>query len=146
MKKCMRLLILVLAVGMAPVVSGMEATQEVPDTVKMESAVYKSHKKPIVVFTHKKHAQDYGIACTDCHHVYKDGKNTWQEGDAVERCDSCHSKDKPSPEERKAMSEAEKMAAFHYEAIHENCKACHKDLKKAGKPTGPISCTKCHVK
>ncbi len=119
---------------------------DVPDVIELKSDVYKQHRKPIVEFTHKKHAEDYGIACKDCHHVFKDGKNVWKEGDPVQKCDAdgCHSKAKPSPDERRSMSDAEKMKAFHYEAIHENCKGCHKELKMEGKPTGPISCSKCH--
>ena len=146
MKKGTFLLTLISAVGIVLVVSGARAAQETPDTVQMNSSVYKTHRQPIVTLEHKKHAADYGIACTDCHHVYEDGKNTWKEGDSVEGCDACHDKDKPSPDERRTMSEAEKMKNFHYEAIHENCKGCHMELKKAGKPTGPVSCSRCYVK
>ena len=122
----------------------MVGAADAPETIELNSKVYGKHRKSLVTFTHKKHAEDYKVACADCHHVYKDGKNVWKEGDPVQKCEECHSKDKPSPDERKTMSDAEKMKNFHYEAIHENCKGCHMELKKAGKPTGPVSCTDCH--
>ncbi len=146
MKKGILLLTVICALAMTLPVLPTLAGQAVPDKVEMNSSVYETHRKPIVTFTHKKHADDYGIACSDCHHVFEQGKNTWQQGDPVDGCDVCHSKDKPSPEERRSMSDAEKMKHFHYEAIHENCKGCHKTRKMEGKPTGPISCSKCHVK
>jgi hypothetical protein len=146
MNKKVPLRILVSAIGFLFICTGIHAAQEVSDSIELNSAVYETHRKPIVNFTHTKHAADYGIACTECHHVIEDGKNVWKEGDPVQKCNACHSKDKPSPDERKRMSDAERMKAFHYEAIHENCKGCHNELKKAGKPTGPISCNKCHVR
>jgi hypothetical protein len=100
-----------------------------------------------VTFTHKKHNVDYQIACADCHHVYKDGKNAWKEGDAVQKCEACHSQAKPPRAKagEPGLSKEEKIKSYHYSAIHENCAGCHKALKKAGKPTGPVSCKKCHV-
>jgi len=144
MKKSTLTLSLISA-GILTIVSALYAA-DVPDRVEMNSTVYETHRKPIVTFTHKKHAEDYNIACKDCHHVYEDGKNVWKEGDPVQKCQECHNKDKPSPDERRSMSDAEKIAQFHYEALHENCQGCHKRVKMEGKPTGPISCSQCHVK
>ncbi len=132
--------------GVVLVFSAGYANEQVPDRTAMNSKVYGQHTKSLVTFTHKKHNVDYKIACAECHHVYKDGKSIWEEGDKVEKCGVCHSKDKPSREERKELSGAEKIKGYHYEAIHENCKGCHKDLKREGKPTGPIACSKCHPK
>ena len=42
--------------------------------------------------------------------------------------------------------EAELIKKYHYSAIHANCQGCHKDLKKAKKPTGPTACKDCHPK
>jgi hypothetical protein len=123
------------------------AKQEVPKNIKMESDIYKKHKKPIVVLTHEKHYDDYEIACKQCHHVYKDGKNTWKKGDEVQACDACHDKAKaPRGSDGPNLTKKEKISLYHYSAIHENCKGCHKDLKKAGKETGPTSCKRCHAK
>ena len=60
----------------------------------MESKLFPEHTKAIVTFTHKKHNVDYKIACADCHHDYKDGKNVWKDGDEVKRCDACHTEAK----------------------------------------------------
>lgn len=123
-----------------PVSSLMAA--DIPDVIKMESKVYSKHSKDIVSFPHKKHAVDKKIACTECHHVFKDGKNVWKEGDEVKKCDACHSE--PKKPSGVKVSKAEKIKRFHYTAIHANCKGCHWDLKKKDEPTGPTSCNDCH--
>jgi cytochrome c553 len=118
-----------------------------PDTITMESKLFPTHKKTLVNFTHTKHNVDYKIACTDCHHVIKDGKNTWKEGDAVQKCAECHKEAKaPTGADAPKLSKAEKIKTYYYSAIHENCVGCHKELKKAAKPTGPTTCAKCHPK
>ncbi len=132
----------ILAFGTLFVVSGVQAS-DVPDTFTMKSTVYKEAKKLHQPFTHKKHAADYKIACADCHHEYEGGKNVWKEGQAVKKCEACH-KDPKKPK-GKDLTKEQKIAS-HYWAIHANCVGCHKELKKAEKPTGPTSCTKCHPK
>ncbi|MDY6843137.1 MAG: cytochrome c3 family protein [Thermodesulfobacteriota bacterium] len=124
------------------------ATQKVADEILMNSKVYEKHKMGLVPFSHKKHNVDYKIACTNCHHVYKDDKNVWKEGQKVQKCDACHNKARaPKTKAGKpSLSKKEKIKVAHYQAIHENCKGCHKELKKADKPTGPTSCGKCHPK
>lgn len=124
------------------------ATQQAPDTITMESKLFPTHKKSLVTFTHKKHNADYKVACADCHHVYTEGKNTWKEGDEVKKCDACHTEAKApkAKEGEPKLSKAEKIKKYYYSAIHGNCAGCHKDLKKAAKPTGPTTCTKCHPK
>lgn len=116
------------------------AADKGPDEMTLSSKVYSKHTKAPVHFTHKKHYTDYKIACTDCHHVYKDGKNVWKEGDKVGKCDSCHSVAKPmaqlSPQEKKQMASPEL-------AFHKNCKDCHMAAKKEGKKA-PVACTQCH--
>jgi len=123
------------------------AGQTCPDTMTMESKLFPKHKKTLVDFTHKKHNIDYKIACADCHHVYKDGKNVWKEGEAVQKCDECHKEAKaPTGADAPKLSKAEKIKTYYYSAIHANCTGCHKDLKKAAKPTGPTTCKDCHPK
>jgi len=142
--------LLILLVGLMSAVflltAGKPSATDVPDVVKMESKVYPEHTKPIVTLSHKKHSVDYKIACTECHHVYKDGKNVWKEGDEVKKCDACHSEPKRPKGDKTKMSKDEKIKKYHYSAIHANCRDCHKELKKQNKPTGPLTCTKCHVK
>ena len=137
--------VLALAVAALSVVflfAVVNATQECPETITMESNVFPTHTKGLVTFSHKKHQTDYKIPCTECHHTYTDGKNTWKEGDAVQKCDACHSEAKAPAGEQ--MSKEEKIQKYYYSAIHENCLGCHKAMKKEGKPTGPTSCKECH--
>ncbi len=128
------------------------------DVIKMENPAYAKHKKSIVMFTHAKHANDYGASCGECHHD-KDGKalDGLKDGDAVDSCIACHKTPSEMPKaEKKALkgkSKAEKMTAkmaYHAEAIHANCKSCHKAWNKKngkkGKDGAPTSCAACHPK
>lgn len=130
----------------------------VDDVIKMENPAYTKHKKSIVMFTHKKHFTDYKAGCGDCHHD-KDGKalNSLKDGDSVDTCLSCHKELGEMPKDQKkalkGLSKKEKLTkklVFHAEAIHENCKGCHKawnkEHGKKGKDGAPTSCTTCHPK
>lgn len=115
---------------------------DVQDEFNIKAGLWATPTKAAVPFTHKKHAEDYKIACADCHHVFKDGKNVWKEGDPVQKCEECHTnaeiqgEAKLPPEEKKLNLKL---------AFHNNCQGCHKQLKK-DKPdtTAPITCTGCH--
>ena len=90
MKKQSWITLMVLALGVVFLVAGVYATQQAADCMTLNSKVYPKHTKALVMFSHKKHNVDYKITCTDCHHVIKDGKNVWKEGDAIEKCTACH--------------------------------------------------------
>nr|HDN00501.1 class III cytochrome C family protein [Deltaproteobacteria bacterium] len=139
-----KVLCLLVAVCFGFVMAGVAvATDKGPETITMDSKVYPEHKKSLVTFNHHKHNVDYQIGCCECHHVYKDGKNVWKEGDEVAKCDSCHSEAK-APRKPK-LSKEEQIKGYHYSAIHENCKGCHRDVNKEGK-AAPTKCTECHPK
>jgi len=139
-----KVLSLLIAVCFGLVMAGVAvAADKGPETITMDSKVYAKHKKSLVVFSHHKHNVDYKVACDDCHHVYKDGKNVWKEGEAVQKCDACHSGAK-APKEPK-LSKEEQIKGYHYSAIHENCKVCHKAAAKEGK-AAPTKCGECHPK
>jgi len=145
MKKRAFIVLAVAALGVVFLFAVVNATQPCAETMTMESKLFPTHKKSLVTFTHKKHNVDYKIPCTDCHHVYKDGKNVFKEGDAVQRCDACHSEAKaPTGADAPKLSKAEKIKKYYYSAIHRNCAGCHKALKKEAKPTGPTTCKECH--
>jgi hypothetical protein len=108
---------------------------DVPDEILIKDDAFEKHKKGPVKLTHKKHNVDYKIACTDCHHVYKEGKNIYKEGDPVQRCSACHDVKESEGEKKKLML-----------AFHKNCQGCHRELKKANKKTGPTKCNDCHEK
>jgi hypothetical protein len=145
MKKRSLLVSTAVVMGMVFVMTlGYAVCSDAPETITMDSKVLGEHTKALVTFNHKKHNADYKVACTDCHHKYEGGKNVWKEGDPVEKCDACHKEAKPPAGDK--SSKAEKIQKYYFTAIHENCVGCHKDMKKAGKPTGPTSCTDCHPK
>ena len=139
-KRFLTLLIVALTGMLFLAVGALTATekQAVPDEVTLENKGYAKDKKGPVKLSHKKHNVDYKIACADCHHVYKDGKNVWKEGDPVEKCSACHDLKK-----KNKKTKAIKLQ----NSYHKNCKTCHKALGEAGKPTGPFKkCNKCHEK
>lgn len=127
-----------LAAALIGTISWAQKTKsgEVPDVYKIYDSVFKKHKKPAVMFTHQKHSMDYKLKCEECHHIYKDGKNTFKEGDKVQKCDECHKT--PKKNDGKMLS--------LYNAFHKNCKACHKAAKKGGNKNAPTKCKGCHKK
>jgi len=121
--------------------SAAELPTKAPDVIIIDSKGYKKDTKGPVKFDHKKHSEEFinaennKIPCTECHHDYKDGKNTWKEGDPVQLCTACH-----DPE--KKQGNAEKLQL----AFHKNCKECHQALIKAKlkkSSEAPTSCNKC---
>jgi predicted aldo/keto reductase-like oxidoreductase len=115
---------------------GILIAADVPDEISIENKGYKKDQKGFVHFSHKKHHMDYQVACTECHHDYKDGKNIWKEGDPVKKCVDCHNQNKSEGKIKKLQL-----------AFHSNCKDCHKEAKKAGKKNAPTTkCNDCHAK
>lgn len=148
MKKGSILLVTAIAVGvlfMAVAIAGTAA----PDVIKMENKIYEGkHEKGIVEFTHKKHATDYKATCGECHHD-KEGKPLeLKEGDDVQGCAECHSKagEKPKGKDAPKLTKQQELE-YHAEALHDNCKGCHKEFnKKNNSKAAPTTCTKCHPK
>lgn len=143
MKKRSILTLTIVALGVVFLFSVVHASGPA-DEMTMNSPVFEKHTKSLVTFTHKKHNVDYKIPCADCHHIYEGGKNVWTEDKPAAKCTTCH-KEAKAPKGEK-MPKADKIKKYYYDAIHANCAGCHKDLKKAGKPTGPVSCKECHPK
>ena len=114
---------------------GILIAKDAPDEMNIKTDVFEKRKYKPTFFTHKKHNVDYKIACTECHHVYKEGKNIYKEGDPVQKCFECHDVKKSEGKKKKLML-----------AFHKNCQGCHRELKKAEKKTGPVKCNKCHEK
>ena len=96
----------------------------------------KKDRNEAAPFDHKVHN---ALKCTECHHVYKDGKNEWKEGDDVHKCAECHDIKKTTKKD--GMKVIKLNSAFH-----RNCKNCHKTLKKEGNKKVPVGCTGCHKK
>lgn len=122
------------------------AQQEVPDVITIQAKLWKKHTKSPVTFSHKKHSAEYKVECTECHHVYKEGKNTWKEGDKVQRCMECHTE--PTIKGEKKLPEAQQKLNLKL-AFHNNCQGCHKNLKRKDREKYseiPVTCIKCHPK
>ncbi len=130
-----------------------------PDVIELQDQAYKEHKKGVVKFEHKKHGEEYAKTysdlypnkCGECHHDDKGKALTeLKDGDDVKKCIECHKIASEAPKGKdapKKLSKKEKIKEYHAEALHENCKGCHKKFNKAYKPKkAPTTCTKCHPK
>ena len=155
-----KLLVLVI-VGFAAlfVATGIYA-KAVPEIIELNDPAYKEHKKGIVHFEHGKHQNEYAEkypefhknGCGECHHD-KDNKPlaSLKEGDDVQKCIECHKIAAEAPKGKKAkkkLSKKEKIKDYHAEALHANCRDCHRKFNKKYKPKkkAPTTCAKCHPK
>jgi len=144
------------------ITTGIYAGKEVKDEIVMNNKAYTKHTKSIQTFSHKKHQKEYvekhpdlyKSACGECHHEDKDGKSVplknLKEGDEVKNCIECHKKaDYIKGKEAKGLTKEQKRE-YHANAIHDNCKGCHKDfnkkmkLKSKDKGAAPVTCKQCH--
>jgi len=140
-------------------VSAAIYAKSTPAVIPLQDPAYETHKKGVVQFEHKKHWDDYSkeypefypSKCGECHHD-KDGKplTELKDGDSVKKCIDCHKTPGEAPKGKKAkkkLSKKEKIKEYHAEALHANCKDCHKKFNKKYKPKkAPTTCTKCHPK
>ena len=159
MNKKYLIAITVFAISTLFLATGIYAGKEVKDVIKMENKAYGKHTKGIVTFTHKKHMKEYAEkypelykkGCGECHHD-KDNKTLTKlkEGDDVKNCIECHKK--PGyikGKEAKGLTKEQKRE-YYANALHDNCKGCHKDfnkkmkLKSKDKGAAPVTCKQCH--
>jgi len=145
--------------------AGIYAGTQAADEIKLENKAYANHKEAVIVFQHKKHQTEYqeknpGLfksQCGECHHQ-KESDTTnkplvnLKEGDEVKNCIECHQKaDYVKGEKAKGLSDVQKRA-YHANAMHDNCKSCHKEhnqqkgLKPKEKGYAPVTCKSCHSK
>jgi len=162
---------LLLTAAMAGIAALFAATliyagTDVQDIIELKDPAYAKHKKGVVKFTHKKHMDDYAQKypefyknkCGECHHD-KDNKplSGLKVGDDVQKCIECHKisaempkKDVKAMREKKASKKEikTKKLEYHAEALHYNCRGCHRLYNKKYKPTkkAPTTCVKCHPK
>ena len=93
----------------------------VADTEKgAEEMTLVGGEKGDVWFPHRKHQDNLGD-CKICHDLFP------QEAGTIQKL--------------KAEGELKKK-----QVMNKKCLACHRKMKKAGEPTGPTSCNKCHHK
>jgi len=146
------------------IAGGIYAGTQDADEIRLENKAYTKHKEAVVTFKHRKHQTEYkeknpGLfksPCGECHHE-KENDNTnkplvnLKEGDEVKNCIECHKKaEYVKGEKAKGLSDVQKRE-YHANAMHENCKACHKEyneqkgLKPKEKGYAPMTCKACHA-
>lgn len=76
-------------------------------------------KKGAVAFLHKKHQQRIGD-CSVCHSSFPQKQNAIK-----------------TAKEKKQLKKMQVMNSI--------CLKCHRDYKRAGKASGPVSCSGCHT-
>ena len=159
------LLVLVIVGCAALFVTAGIYAKTIPEVIELNDPAYKVHKKGVVHFEHGKHQKEYAEkypefyknGCGDCHHD-KDNKplSDLKEGDDVQKCIECHKIPSEVPKKlkkewrKKKVKKAEQKKVkleYHAEALHINCRDCHKAFNKKYKPKkAPTTCTKCHPK
>jgi len=100
-----------------------------------ENIVLAGKTRSAVSLPHNRHVEA-GLSCTDCHHIYENGKNILdesklEEGNQGIRCSACH-----GPKSRLNLEKA----------FHNQCTGCHRKYLIDKKKTGPRYCGGCHVK
>lgn len=148
------ILLLILGIGAIFIATSLYAGTEVSDLIRMENKAYTEHKKAIVEFSHKKHAEDYKAGCGECHHDENNKPlDNLKAGDNVQNCIECHKipADKPKGKNAPKLTKQQELE-YHAAAIHQNCKGCHKKFNKEkglkSKDPGyaPTTCKQCHPK
>jgi hypothetical protein len=96
----------------------------------IEDAGFQKRQRPPAVFKHDDHNEVAEIEeCSECHHIYANGKKLEDESSEDRLCSECHT-------ETSSGNQPGLKKAFHL-----NCKGCHQAKKK-----GPIMCGQCHVR
>ncbi len=135
------------------------AGTKVDDVLKLQNKSYRKHKEGIVIFQHRKHQGEYreknpklfNSTCGECHHD-DDNKPriNLKEGDEVKNCIECHKKASYIKGKRAKGLSKEKRREYQANAMHDNCKTCHKKfnkkkrLKRKDKGYAPNTCKTCH--
>ena len=146
-----KVLLIAALISMVFIVVGVHAGTKVDPVIEMKNPGYKKHTKGIVMFTHEKHVKEYGATCGECHHDDKGKPLDLKEGDDVQSCADCHKEFGKKPKGEK-LKKKEKIMKYHKEALHANCKDCHKKwnkkqgLKKNDPKAAPETCNSCHPK
>ena len=117
----MNVKLLLILTTMSALIAGTSiATSLATENPGAENIVLEGGKRGKVPFPHLKHQKNLGD-CKICHSVFP------QEPGAVEKL------------------KAEGTLKKKY-VMNKLCTKCHKETKRAGQPSGPTSCAKCHIK
>ena len=109
----------------------------------LQSKVFTKPKMRAVPFFHRRHAREFRLPCTACHHRYEDGKNVWEKGDPAAECGSCHRRPGSAP----PGAEPEEKRAYLMEMFHQSCQGCHREVRQKKRDAkAPLLCTRCHTR
>lgn len=118
----------------------MVAAQD--DEMILDRSIYNKLTWPPVNFNHLEHADDLGLECAECHHLFKGGKNIWEEDDA-QACEECHNDPTVKNERRLPMPKQKLNLKI---AFHDNCKGRHRTYDHENDTdAAPIRCQGCHT-
>jgi hypothetical protein len=94
-------------------------------------------------FLHESHSEGMDVTCGECH-VDEQGKPL--EVFKIQKCIECHDKPGLSPKGVSVprLSIAERLE-YHGEAVHFQCRSCHKKFNEEEGGNAPIACNKCHT-
>ena len=153
------LIIAIFSISSLYAATPINAGSTIEDVIRLEEKAYKKHKEKIVIFSHKKHQDEYAKkhteffknSCGECHHDENNKPRVdLKDGDDVKRCIECHKKPEYAIGRKvKGLSKEEKRE-FHANAMHDNCRGCHRKynkknkLKSKSKGYAPNSCKTCH--
>lgn len=99
------------------------------DMVTVDNGVFSNPQRTPAKFKHDDHNETARIeSCSECHHVYEDGKKLEDESSEDKSCSECHT----------LIDDGKKPGLM--KAFHINCKGCHATAKK-----GPVMCGECHA-
>ena len=125
MRKGLFLLMALLLVGAILMPAFSQEDMEVVD-----DEGFSKKQRPPVTFRHDEHNEKAGLEdCSECHHVYEDGKKLEDESSEDQSCSECH--------DEKGSGDMPGLR----KAFHTNCKGCHLEQNK-----GPVMCGSCHVR
>ena len=165
MSKKTLIITIVTGIAFLFIAGGIYAATKVVDEIRLKNKAYSNHKEAVVIFQHRKHQSEYreknpglfNSQCGECHHEkVNDKKNkplvNLKEGGEVKNCIECHKKaDYVKGKKAQGLSDVQKRE-YHANAMHDNCKACHKTynkqkgLKQKDKGYAPVTCKSCHSK
>lgn len=115
-------------IGMLAVLLMLATAYSQDEMTHIDNRSFANPQRTASVFPHDTHNESAGIEeCSECHHLYEEGKKLEDESSEDQRCADCH--------EARAVDGRPGLR----NAFHGNCKGCH---AAAGK--GPIMCGECH--
>jgi hypothetical protein len=158
-KRCLLIIVFMVGKAISLLAGSIYAGTEVQDIIELNNNAYPKHKYGIVIFSHRKHQEEYRTkypefyrpGCGECHHD-EDNKPlaNLKEGDDVKNCIECHKKPEYIQGKKAKRLSKKQRREYHANAIHDNCKGCHrkynKKFKKTSKTGAPYTCFSCHPK